>query len=261
MSQGVPSLPASIVSVFRLQMTRLVRGKKLRLALVAMLVVIAAIVLARYVGDTIDPTESFNEGVRWGFFGLLVFLVPFLFTSGAIAEEVEARTFTYLAARPVGRLGIAFGKLSAGIVLSVTMVFGALLLLYVSLFATAPGDMMAGFSDFFRTAGALVVLTILYNAVCMFWGALVPEAAGIVSALYLGVIEFLFSLAPGMFRFLSMNYFAQELANIPRGGLMPDMVPEVDTPIIIVVIGMAIVLFVSLSALIVRTSEYRFSKA
>ena len=189
----VPGIGSSIAAIFRLQMRRLVRGKKLRLAVFAALLVLVSVVAARYAADLADPVKAVRSGIQWGFFRLLAFLLPFLLCSGAIAEEVEGRTFTYLASRPAGRFAVTFGKYLAGALVAVGLLVVLSLLLHVAAFASEPTEMIEELGPTARAAVALGLLGLLYSAICTFWGAAVPEASGIVSALHLVVLEFLFA--------------------------------------------------------------------
>lgn len=257
----IPSLGSSIAAIFRFQLRRLMRGKKLHLALVGAGLVLFAVVAARYAADAVDPVVAVNNGVQWGFFRMLCFLVPFLFASGSIGEEVEGRTFAYLAARPVGRPAITIGKFGAAAALSLAIVAVGMLLMHLLCFATEPTAMVDELPSTLRAMGSASLLTLFYCAVCTFWGAIVPEAAGIVSALHLAVVEFCFSFVPGMMRFVSMSYLAQQLAGLDRGGFFPDTVPDISDGVVVAVLVVITLFFLSLAALVVQVSEYRFSKA
>lgn len=261
MSPPVPPLGSATAAVFRLQWKRLVRGKKLRLGAVAVGLVLVAVVAARYAQDTVGPAEVMRAGLKLGFFTMLVFLIPFLLASGAIAEEVESRTFAYLSSRPVTRLAITLGKYAAAVGAAMALLGGGILLMHVAVFLTEPGPMVDELPATLRGGGAILLLAMLYGAICIFWGAVATEAAGIVSALYLAIVEFAFSMLPGIFRFVSMNFMAQELAGLPKAGLRPDLVPEIEPWIPVVTIIPMMLLFLALSAIVVGASEYRFGKA
>lgn len=261
MSPPAPSLGAGIAAVWRLSHTRLVRGKKLRLGGLAIALVIAAVVIARYAQDTVDAPTVMAAGIRLGFFTMLVFLVPFLVTSGAIAEEVESRTYAYLSSRPISRLAITLGKYLAGALAALALLLGGLLVMHIGVFLTEPGPMIDELPSTLRAAGAIGLLTLVYSAVCTFWGAVATEAAGIVSALWLAIVEFAFGMLPGIFRFVSMNHFAQVLSGQPVGGLRPDLVPPVAMWIPPTAMVAEMVIFLMLAALVVSSSEYRFGKA
>jgi len=256
-----PGFGSSILAVARLSTLRLRRGRKLRLAVVTTLLVLFAVVASRYLGEGVDAATATREGTEWGFFRLLLFLVPFLFNAGAIAEEVEARTFTLLAARPTSRAAIVFGKLLAGAGFSLLVILPGLLLLHVACFATEPTAMFEELPGTLRVMGAASLLTVFYSTLCAFWGALLPEAAGIVSALYLAIMEFCFAWTPGFFRFVSMNYLSQQVAGFPKRGFLLATIPDVSAPIAIGVVLTMTFLFALFGALVVNLSEYRFSNA
>ena len=266
----VPSLGHGIAVIFRMQLRRLVRGRKVRLGVVSVLLVLIAVVAARYAGASRDvgtdraaeiAAAATRDGIDWGFFHLLVFLIPFLFNAHAIGEEVESRTFSYLSSRPTGRFAITLGKWAAGLVCSLALIVGSVLVLHVAAYATEPTALVDELGGTLRAAGALGLLTLFYCSLCTFWGAIAPEAAGIISALYLGVIEFLFSLLPGYFRCISMNYLCQQIAGLEKGGMMADSAPDVPAMIAAPTVGLMAVVFLGLAALAVQISEYRFNRA
>jgi hypothetical protein len=261
MSPPVPQLGAATAAVFRLHWKRLVRGKKLRLGAIAVGLVIVAVVAARYAQDAAPASDVMRAGLSLGFFTMLVFLVPFLLTSGAIAEEVESRTFAYLSSRPVSRLAITLGNYTAGVAAALAILGGGIVIMHVAVFLTEPGPMIDELPATLRAGGAILLLTLLYGAICTFWGAVATEAAGIVSALYLAIVEFAFSMLPGIFRFVSMNYMAQQLGGLPKAGLRPDLVPDMETWVPVVTIVPMTFLFLVLSAVVVGASEYRFGRA
>lgn len=256
-----PGLAAATAAIFRLQWKRLVRGKKLRLGAVVVALVVVAVVIARYAQSEAVPKDVLRDGISLGFFTLLVYLIPFLLTSGAIAEEVEARTFTFLASRPVGRLAITLGKYLAGVAMAAGLLVAGLLVMHLATFLTTPTPLFEELPGTLRAMGAVVLLCMLYGAICMFWGAVATEAAGVVSALYLGIVEFAFGSLPGVFRFVSMNYLATQLAGLPKGGIRPDLVPDVEVWVPLAAIVPMTIFFLIVGAAAVAASEYRFGKA
>lgn len=258
---AVPSFGDAVMAVVRLQWKRQLRSKKVPLGIVAVVLILAGIIATRYAASTVEPVKVLEGGFRLGFFDLLVFLVPFLFTSGAIAEEVESRTFPFLVSRPVGRATIALGKYIAGVGMAAGLLVAGVIVLHVGCFLTEPTLIVDQLGTSARMAGAVVLIAACYGAICMFWGALAVEASGIVSTLYLAVIEFLFSFVPGPIRFVSMNYLASQVAGLPKGGLFPEMVPEVSAGICAAVVAGVTMLFLFFATLVVQNSEYRFGKA
>lgn len=260
----VPSVGHSIAATMRLQLKRFARGKKLRLAVVALVLVVAGIVTARYLGDNPDAettAKAVQNGLDRGFLRLLVYLLPFLFASGVIAEEVEGRTLGYLTARPVSRWVLGAGKYLASILLAVPLLAVGILVVHLACFATLPGPLVDELPHTLRVMGAVSLLACCYAAFCMLWGAIAVEAAGIVATLHLAVLEFGMSLVPGPIRLLSMNYIASQLAGFEKTGLFADITPAVPPLTAGIVLAAVTLVFFGLSLLAVATSEFRFSKA
>lgn len=260
--QLAPGLGQGVAVVFRFQCKRLVRGKKLRLGIVATALVVGAVVTARYAIDAVDPAATVRDGIQLGWFRLLVYLLPFLFTSGAIAEEVESRTFTYLAARPVGRVAIALGKYLAGTAMALGLTVLGLLVLHAAVHAADPTRLVEELPTTLRAAGAAALLVACYSAICLMWGSLAVEAAGIVSALYLAIVELACTFVP-LLKLASMNHHAVALAGLDTSGPFSSVIPEIAVPLHVsaIVVIAATLLFLSLATLAVKTSEYRVGTA
>lgn len=258
----VPSFGSSVATVFQLSMVRLVRGRKLRLGVLAMALVVLAAIAARYVaGDAVEPAELVEEAVRLGFFHLLCYLLPYLFAAGAISEEAEGRTLPFLLMRPAGRFALTLGKwLAASVTAALVLVLGVLFV-HIGAWATDPGEMIDQIGPTLKIAGALTLLAFLYSAICLFWGALVIEAGGVISILYLGALEFAFGKLPGPVRFVSMNYLATQLADLPKGGFFEEYVPDVETWVCGLAISVMTLLFLGMASLVTQTSELGFGKA
>ena len=257
----VPGFGTAVAAHARLGFVRTVRGRKLRLGVIATALVVIAAVASCYLADEAEPAEVVKTAVRLGFFWMLAFLLPFLFASGAIAEEVENRTLTFLATRPAGRLALTLGKLIVSWTFSAGLLVSGVLVLHVGSYATTPSDMIDELGDSMRYAGALALLSACYCAICLFWGALVVEASGLVSTLHLASVEFVFGFLPGVARFASMNYFCQELAGLPRGGFGVDWVPDLSLGVCAAAVVTVTLIFVALSVLVVETSEVGFGRA
>lgn len=256
-----PSIAHSAVAVGRLHLLRLFRGKRLIMAAVAVALVDVAIISAGLLVPELEPALVFEKGVRFGYFSLLVFLVPFLLMTGLIAEEIEARTLPFLLVRPVSRTSLALGKaVTAAGVAAAFLVIG-ILVLHVGVFVTSPELFVDSFPGTLRITGALLLLGFLYGSVCAFWGALFPQGGSVVAALFLGFVEFFGSRLPSSVRFVSSNHWGQELAGLERGGFLPDTVPEVELWIAALPITGELALFTAGLLLVVSFSEFRFGKA
>lgn len=257
----VPGFGTSVIAHARLGFVRTVRGRKLRLGVVATVLVVVAAIASRYLADDADPEEVVKTAVRLGFFWMLAFLLPFLFASGAIAEEVENRTLTFLATRPSGRFALTIGKLLVAWTFSAGLLVAGVIVLHVGAYASTPSDMIDEIGTSARCAGALALLAACYCAICLFWGALVVEASGLISTLHLASLEFVFGFLPGVARFVSMNYFCQQLAGLPQSGFGTDWVPELSLGVCGAIVGVTTLVFIGLSSIVVETSEVGFGRA
>ncbi len=257
---AVPSFFASTAAMARLAYLRTLRGRKLRVAIVATGVVILFPAVVALLDKDADAVEVVKGGLDWGFFRLLVFLYPILFTSGAIGEEVEGRTLHFLTMRPVSRGGIALAKYLVGTGAALVVMLAGIVLLHIFGYATDPTKMVEQVDETARAAGVAALLLMAYSGICLLWGALVPEAAGMLSVVWLGFIEWFVPKLPGVIRFASLNHFARELAGLERAG-WADWVPDVELWICGLVVAGGWLLFTSLGVLTVQFSELRFGKA
>ncbi|MBX3268775.1 MAG: ABC transporter permease [Sandaracinaceae bacterium] len=265
---AAPGLASSTLSMVRLASLRTLRGRKLRVAAIAAFVVILFPAVVALVGDD-DPVGVVKSGIDWGFFRLLVFLLPLLFASGAIGEEVEARTLHFLAMRPVPRASIALGKYLVGTAASLAILWVGLLLLHGVGYAATPTLMIDQLGETARAGAAASLLLATYSAIALFWGTIVPEAGGMLTVVWLGFIEWFGMLLPGVLRFASMSHFARELGGLERAGWDPVellgetvvRVPDVELWICATVVASEWLLVLALTLLIMHTAQLRFGKA
>lgn len=274
---AAPNFVHATLSIARLTMLRIVRGRKLWVAGIAAAVVIlfpAFVALSRDEADREAlheaVTAAVSGGIDWGFFRLLVFLLPILFTSGTVGEEVEGRTLHFLAMRPLPRAAIALGKYLVGTATGLVVLWVALILLHVVSYAATPSLMIDQLGETAQAGGAASMLLVLYSAICLFWGTLVPEAGGMLSIVWLGFVEWFVGLLPGVFRFGSMTHWARELGGIEAAGwgeitIGPGdplvSVPVVETWIMVLVPVVEWALFLGFALLIMQTAQLRFGKA
>ncbi|MCA9606481.1 MAG: ABC transporter permease subunit [Myxococcales bacterium] len=272
MSAHAPAAPgfgSSTLSMIRLTALRTLRGRKLRVAAVAAFVVILFPAVVALVTDDGDPVTIVTGGIDWGFFRLLVFLLPLLFTSGAIGEEVEARTLHFLAMRPISRASIALGKYVVGTGSALAILWVGLLLLHGIGYAASPSDMIDQLGATMRAGGAASLLLVLYCAIAMFWSTMVPEAGGLLTVIWLGFVEWFGMLLPGVLRFASMSHFARELGGLERAGWDPVelmgqtvvSVPDVELWICALVVVCEWAAFLAMALAIMQTAQLRFGKA
>ena len=145
----------------------------------------------------------------------------------------------------------------------------ALILLHVIGYAASPTDMIDQLGATARAGGAASLLLATYCAITLFWGVVVPEAAGLVSVVWLGFIEWFICLMPSVFRFPSMNHFARELGGLERAGWDPVTiggqtlfeVPFVELHWCALIVTTEWLLFLGMALLIMQHAQLRFGKA
>lgn len=255
-----PSFFAGLAAVVRLAMLRTLRGRKLRVAAAATFVVILFPAVVALLEEDADAADVVSGGIDWGFYRLLVFLLPVLFTSGTIGEEVEARTMHFLTMRPISRSAIALGKYAVATASALAVLWAGLVLLHVIGYATSPTLMIDQAPETARAGGAASLLVMAYSGICLLWGALVPEAGGMISVVWLGFVEWFLALFPGIIRFISLNHWARELGGLERAG-WADWVPEVELWICALIVTAGWLLFTGFGVLTVQLSELRAGKA
>ena len=266
----VPGFGSSTAAIVRLSAMRTLRGRKFRVAAVATFVVVLFPAVVALVSDDAEPVAIVTGALDWGFFRMLVFLLPLLFTAGAVAEESQARTLHFLAMRPLPRASIALGKYIVGTGSALVILWAGILLLHVIGYATSPSEMIEQIGATARAGGAASFLLALYCAIALFWGTLAPEAGGMLTIMWLGFVEWFGMLLPGIFRFMSMSHFARELGGLERagldsldagGGASISLVADVDLEWCALTIGVELFFFLGLALLIMQTAQLRFGKA
>jgi ABC-type transport system involved in multi-copper enzyme maturation permease subunit len=116
--RSVPGTLSTVWTLAGVTLKRLGRGKALWIAVLfaALPVVYATIVRGR--GKDISLRDLFNVST------LLLAIVPAMFISASIGEEIEERTSTYLWSRPIARWAVLVGKLIALVPLVIALVVG-----------------------------------------------------------------------------------------------------------------------------------------
>lgn len=270
MNKRVPGTFETAFVLFRMQLTQFRRGRKFRLGLFATGFVVLAVTLAHHLGVSTtgldvrtaaeQAEESVGYAVEFGYFRLLVYFLPFLFASGAIGEEVEGGTFSYLLTRPLNRVAIALGKWAAATLVTVLLLISSLLVVHLVCYATEPTALFEALPSTLRIAVSLALLATAYCALCLALGSVVPHSSGVLPAVYLAFMEFCCSFLPSVLRLLSLNFSARRLAGFEVGGLLPETVPDISPLVGGVIVSAGLVIFVVSAVLIVRFSEFESSR-
>jgi ABC-type transport system involved in multi-copper enzyme maturation permease subunit len=264
MTPTAPSFGHSVATIFRLQFRRILRGNRLWIAIGATVLIDLALLLVRYLGpDGVEAANVVKGGISLGYFTLLVYLVPFLLMSGSMVEEIDGRTWAYLATRPVSRWAITIGKYSAGVVFAVAVLVGGLLVLHLGSFITEPTPLFEELAMTGRCMGGLTLLVLLYGGILLFWGAVVPEASGLVAGIHFALVEFFVGMMPTGLRFGSMNYLASQIGGLPKSSnpLLAESIPDLALWIPFIPLTLEIGLFLALASIVISSSEFRFGRA
>jgi hypothetical protein len=115
---GVPSTLSTVWTLAGVTLKRLGRGKALWIAVLfaALPVVYASLVRNRHLSDSAKDLFTVST--------LLLAIVPAMFVSSSIGEEIEDRTSTYLWSRPIARWAVLVGKLCALTPIVIALVVG-----------------------------------------------------------------------------------------------------------------------------------------
>lgn len=194
-----------------------------------LLLVVGVPVLLALTLRVIDVTGTMNvDGRRVqgpSIFGLMVWLFFVRFAvpvfgvfhgTALIADEVEARTITYLFVRPVPRGAVLIGKYLAYLVCTSLVVLPAVVLTWLLVVPIGGGTLGGTFPDFARDLGLITVGLAVYGAVSAWIGAVMrrPTLAMLIFVFgWEGLVTFL----PGEIRRLSVAFYLE--------GLVPHMLP------------------------------------
>ncbi|MCA9580915.1 MAG: ABC transporter permease [Myxococcales bacterium] len=244
----------TILPAIRLEVRRLRRSPRTGIALALALTVTAVAVAVLLAGSSPD----FAEAAQLSIFSVLVFLVPYIFTSGILSDEVAARTLPFLLVRPIGRRAIILAKFITGTLASWAALSGAFVVLLVGAAIGSPA--MPEPPTVLACLLAMITLATVYAAVCTLWATVAPEASAMGSALHLFILEFALAKAPGAMRLPSMNYMAGRLAGFEPGGFFADRAPDVGaTTAFLIMLGAAAV-FLGVALVVVPSREYRLGR-
>lgn len=244
-------------ALIALERLRMLRGRGLWLGLTLSLLIAAFGVAARHASGQLGAVQtSYDLGLSH----LLAYLLPYLFCSGLIAEEVSGRTLGFLVSRPVPRRNIILSKWLVGAGTSSAVLAMAALVLHVGSYATLPSELVTAFPTMLLTVLSLSLQVSCYAALSLVYGALIPSAASALFAFHLLFLEAGLSLAPGPLRLLSMAHHSAELAGLPRHGILSESVRSLPNfaHIGALVVMLAGLLFAATS--LFGSSEYRASE-
>jgi ABC-type transport system involved in multi-copper enzyme maturation permease subunit len=203
---SAPSLGRSIGTYRRMHWTRLKRGR-LRYALVVLLLLPVGAAAAA-LGFERAPFDYVLEL----YFRFLTPFLPALGASAIVSEEIDAKTFTFIFARPAPRWAMVLGKFVAftaplvvGFALSLALTYG------VASLRGGVEDFTGGLGHFARVLGVVLLGVVMFSAVTSLVGSWFTRSPFMGAIGYVLLIEWIFSFVP-FFKLLTITWHLRNLA-------------------------------------------------
>jgi ABC-type transport system involved in multi-copper enzyme maturation permease subunit len=233
------------------------RGSRVRRAAAALVVALLPALIAA-VGVA---------GGRWGRGWLdesleiyLRFLLPFapvLATAQLVSDEVEARTYTYLWARPAPRAALVLGKWALHSIVLLPSFLCGVVLTYVVALARDPSGFGESLPHLLRVMGGVALGVPLYTALAAGIGTLLARRPLIAAFLYILIVEELFGTVPGALKIVAISFYVRTLAGLSLGATPGIWEPQ-PGPLLAVVIGVGIgAAWLLVGIWLIRDAEYR----
>ena len=250
-----PSVWYSTAVYARIALLRLRRGKVIyfTLGLLILPIVVALIALiARSWG------AALFKQVLAVYADFLLMFVPAIHAAPALGEEIDARTFTYVFARPAPRWAMPLGKFLATAAVLLVGCTASVVLAYVVCMLRDPSDIGTEIGLLGRAVAAAALGAVAFGALATAIGALFPRRPVVATLVYLLIVEGLFGHIPGFLKAISLSFHLRVVAGLhqPSGGWDPNPSALLSAAILF---G-ATLLFLWLGSAIVAGSEYRTDK-
>jgi ABC-type transport system involved in multi-copper enzyme maturation permease subunit len=238
--------------IARMTMTRLRRGRLLWvcLALLALPVAGAAVLAAGGNG-----LRDLYDNLLEIYFYFLVPFVPALLASPSVAEEVEARTVTFLFARPAPRAALVLGKYLAVVASVGAAVALSLAAAWLISMLPAPSEIPENLAHLARTELAALLGVAAFGALACAASALFSRHPFAAVVIYLVVVEAGLGTAPLMVNLLAISWHLRNLAELPRPESMFFAVAVAPWESALLAAGAA-ALLLAVASLVVRHAEY-----
>lgn len=192
------------LAIAQVAFVRMLRGKALWVVLAMALLPLLATL----------PIKQRTIPEHWGaviaFWGYLLAILPPVLLAGAIGEEIEEKTMTYLWSRPLPRWSIVGGKIIAIIPILWIVLSASLILPFYVMFSDAGAHGMT----LARTLAMVVMGTLGVAAVTAGLATLVPRHATVVSLAYLVFIDRTLAWPDASICKLSVTYHALRLSGM-----------------------------------------------
>lgn len=191
-----------LAALARLTWRRRLRGRAIWVSLLFMAgpTVMALVALDPYR----PPSTVWNEALGTAI-GLLAILPP-LHLAGAIGDEVDSHTYTYLWSRPIPRWSVLVAKLLALVPLVALSI----------VISVVPAWPISGIDAglFFRCVGALVLGALATSAASAAIGTIVPRYPLPASIAFLLLFDITLGAIPFAGRNLSVSYHVRNLSGV-----------------------------------------------
>jgi ABC-type transport system involved in multi-copper enzyme maturation permease subunit len=142
--------------------------------------------------------------------------VPALALSGAVADEIEQKTFTFAFARPAPRAALVLGKWAAATLPSLALVVPSLALAWVVAHLRDPGDMADTWPHLLAVEAAAITAISAYGALAMLLGTLLSRHPVVAVLGYLLIVEIGLAATGTVTHLLAISWHARNLAELPR---------------------------------------------
>jgi hypothetical protein len=207
---SAPTAAHAVAIHRRMHWTRLRRGR-LRIAALVLLALpvvgtAAALPVAR---------DLFDNVIEIYFRFLLPFL-PALGASAIVSEEIEAKTFTFLFARPAPRFAMVLGKYAALVGPLVVGFAASIVLCYaVGALRGTVEDFTNGLPHLGRVLAAAALGVVAFGALAALVGSWFTRHPFVAVMGYLLLVEAMFGSLPVIINLVAMSWHLRNLAGLP----------------------------------------------
>jgi ABC-2 type transport system permease protein len=203
---------SALLTLFALSVERLIRGRRLAVLLMLLLLPTAFTLLARRYSPHFDAKESEEVFVFYMIPQALLPLTLLVFASGIVQDEVEEQTLTYLLIRPLPRWAIYLVKLAAVVLVSAALVALGSVVVLAAIHWGEPGFWGEILPDrALRVAGLFALAALAYGSLFGCLSLLVRRSMSLGVA-YILVFEGLFANVDFVVRKATVMYYVRVLA-------------------------------------------------
>jgi ABC-type transport system involved in multi-copper enzyme maturation permease subunit len=252
-----PAATSALTLFASLSIRRIRRGGQLWISAVLLGLIMIASLAALIGGKSgVDVYQTLSDL-------MLRYLIPFimaLHASAVVAEEVQAKTITYLFCRPIARWTLPLGKYLGHILIGLALILPATLVIFLTNVIGASDE----FDSIWSSLGQLILstslATLLFGAIAVAFGTMITSYSFVGALLYLLVVEVGLALVPGWLKAVAMTVHLLNLAGLyfPKDSMwMPD--PVLPWWASLAAVLVETVLWLVIAASWVNGAEYRTS--